>query len=433
VSLGLAQPGGPGRPGGSGGTEEQNFPGTWPFSGRATGSHDGMSWTVILRASVNCVYSVNGSAPRYISGGNNHVKVVGFEPKSVPSALEFKIIKLEMKIGGNLITQWAPMLPAQHGDPNQYKAVRFTSAIFAHDTNIVVEVKARFLVRRTDVIGSQWSGELQVVATETVRAYNVGLNWQTSTDQEGVIMTAPRSYADQAQEAGAGQRTILGTMNHRVEMPSPMSATAAQILQIYIGRATLLVPNTHGDIEKSYLFDSYQNGALYATMTVKRDEAVANGFPKANMALLMASWTGRPLHDVLVGTPEFVNFGTGGILWSLAYADTASDEVSASPPHRPISELYIEATRQKAEGRFANEIPALSEVASGSTYTGVYAKNPESDVYWWIPRNLEFFGDGNQRLGHVYMDREQRMNFEIRNADTRLWYLVLDPNDLRGE
>jgi hypothetical protein len=151
------------------------------------------------------------------------------------------------------------------------------------------------------------------------------------------------------------------------------------------------------------------------------------------MALLMASWTGRPLHDVLQGTPEFVNLGTGGILWSLAYPDTASDAVSVSPPHRPISELYAEAVRQMAAGRFANEIPALSEVASGSTYTGVYAKDPESDVYWWIPRNLEFFGDGNQRLGHVYMDAEQRMNFENRNADTRLWYLVLDPNDLRGE
>jgi hypothetical protein len=33
----------------------------------------------------------------------------------------------------------------------------------------------------------------------------------------------------------------------------------------------------------------------------------------------------------------------------------------------------------------------------------------------------------------VYMDSEQRMSFENRNADTRLWYLVLDPNDLRGE
>ena len=429
VSLGLAQPGGPGGPGGSGGTEEQNFPGTWPFSGSATGSHDGVVWKVTLRASVNCVYSVNGSAPRYVSGGNNHVKDVIFESSSIPLALEFKIIKLEMKIGGIPITQWAPMLPSQHGDINQYKPVRFASAKFAHDTNIEIEVKARFQVRRTDVIGSQWSGELQVVASETVRAYNVGLNWQTTTNQQGVVDTDPDSYPGQAQAAGGAQRTTLGTMNHRVDMSNPTSATASQILQIHVGQATFLMPNTHGDINQVHLTDSASIGASYATMAVKRAEAVANGLPKANMALVMACYSNKFLKEILVGTEEFANFGTPGELWSESYLLSfvpPNGWPDSTPPTEDTSELYIKAMHLMAAGKFANQIPALAETETGMTFT--IREGPSL----WLPTNLALFGNVTQRPKHVYISQTERTTMESQNRITVLWYLVVDPSDYRG-
>ncbi|MFN3963192.1 MAG: hypothetical protein ACK4NQ_09470, partial [Fimbriimonadaceae bacterium] len=284
-------------------------------------------------------------------------------------------------------------------------------------------------VRRTDVIGSQWSGELQVVASETVRAYNVGLNWQTTTDQEGQTETAPGSYAEEAQDAGDNQRTILGAMNHRVDMQSPTTATATQILQIQIGQATFLVPNTHGNILQTYLVDSFQTGASYATMATKRIEAVANGLPKANMALLMACFSNKDLKDTLVGTNEFANFGTPGELWSASYLLSfvpPNGWPSNTPPTESTSTLYIKAMDLMAAGKFANQIPALAETETGRTFTVRVGPS------LWEPTNLALFGNATQRPKHVYISQTERASMETQNRNTVLWYLVVDPSDFRG-
>ncbi len=414
-----------GQPGGSGRTERKGI--EW-FSNSATGVHDRLWWKVDLFCEIDDVTSQN-----YISGGNNHVRIVDMVFDSTNQGLEFKIHHLGMTIGGHEISKWAPADSQLRGHIENYHPVRFTASKFSPD-EITIGVSLQFQVKRRQT--SSWSDIHTLDVSKKVIIYNHALDWQTTIDyrrpyisQYGNRMWQWWSFSSQAREAGVGQRAYFYEMGQRFTMWKVDNAQYP--LGPWYQSMTVFFPRTHGEYES--LYDSTIGKDAYEDMRGNREVAVRDGAPRANLALLMASQTGRPMHDIMFGTPQFANFGTCGILWSLAYPDTASDEVSASPPHRPISELYIEATRQMAEGRFANEIPALSEVASGSTYTGVYAKDPESDVYWWIPRNLEFFGDGNQRLGHVYMDSEQRMNFENRNADTRLWYLVLDPNDLRGE
>ncbi|MFN3962731.1 MAG: hypothetical protein ACK4NQ_07135, partial [Fimbriimonadaceae bacterium] len=296
------------------------------------------------------------------------------------------------------------------------------------------EVKARFQVRRTDVIGSQWSGELQVVASETVRAYNIGLNWQTTTNQEGQTETAPGSYAEEAQDAGDNQRTTLGTINHRVDMPSPTTANVSQIQQIYIAQTTFLVPNTHGNIEQTYLSDSFQAGALYTTMAIKRAEAVANGLPKANMALVMACYSNKDLKDTLVGTNEFANFGTPGELWSASYLLSfvpPNGWPSNTPPTESTSTLYIKAMDLMAAGKFADEIPEDSEMLTLRTYT-VRTHIGPMGASFWQPTNLELFGSKTQRPRHVYITPAERDVMETQNRNMVLWYMVVDPSDYRG-
>ncbi|MCE2940026.1 MAG: hypothetical protein ACK5XS_10575 [Armatimonadota bacterium] len=362
----------------------------------------------------------------HISGSKNHIRIAEFKFISDNDGLEFRIYQMKLKIGENEVSKWAPSDPEKRTKLENYYPVRFTASKLPSGYHWI-EIICEFQVRRKNT--ADWSETRSISMRNQVNVVNFSLDWETVIDTVEEQNQAWWSYSSQARDAGIGQREALDQMGQRITMGIPTNVTPR--IDAWFRSMTAWFPRTHG--QRHSLSSSTTGVLTYEHIRNVRSAAVQEGAPRANMALLMASWTGRPLHDVLQGTPEFVNLGTGGILWSLAYPDTASDAVSVSPPHRPISELYAEAVRQMAAGRFANEIPALSEVASGSTYTGVYAKDPESDVYWWIPRNLEFFGDGNQRLGHVYMDAEQRMNFENRNADTRLWYLVLDPNDLRGE
>ena len=412
TNAGLGQPGGSGR---------TNGPGIQLMPGRSSGEHEGVWWIVELSAEVDYITSYG-----HISGSKNHIRIAEFKFISDNDGLEFRIYQMKLKIGENEVSKWAPSDPEKRTKLENYYPVRFTASKLPSGYHWI-EIICEFQVRRKNT--ADWSETRSISMRNQVNVVNFSLDWETVIDTVEEQNQAWWSYSSQARDAGIGQREALDQMGQRITMGIPTNVTPR--IDAWFRSMTAWFPRTHG--QRHSLSSSTTGVLTYEHIRNVRSAAVQEGAPRANMALLMASWTGRPLHDVLQGTPEFVNLGTGGILWSLAYPDTASDAVSVSPPHRPISELYAEAVRQMAAGRFANEIPALSEVASGSTYTGVYAKDPESDVYWWIPRNLEFFGDGNQRLGHVYMDAEQRMNFENRNADTRLWYLVLDPNDLRGE
>ncbi len=389
--------------------------------GNTSGIHEGVGWRVDLLAEVDYITSYG-----HMSGGKNHVRIAELDFHSDNDGLEFKIHEMKLKIGENEVSKWTPSDLEQRGKIENYYPVRFSTAKLPSGYNFI-DIILEFRLRRKNTV--DWSETQSMSMRNGANVMNFSLDWETVIDTVEQQNKSWWSFSGQARDAGLGQREALKQMGQRITMGNPTNVTPG--IDAWFKSMTAWFPRTHG---QRHSISSSTTGVLpYDHIQSVRSAAVQEGAPRANLALLMASWSGRPLHDVLAGTPEFVNFGTGGILWSLAYADTASDEVSALPPHRPISELYAEAVRQMADGRFANEIPALSEVASGSTYTGVYAKDPESDAYWWIPRNLEFFGDGNQRLGHVYMDSEQRMNFESRNADTRLWYLVLDPNDLRGE
>lgn len=412
TNAGLGQPGGNGRTIG---------PGIDRMIGESSGVHEGAWWRLTSRAEVDYIPS-HGQ----MSGSKNHVRMVALEFMSDNDGLEFKIHQLKMKIGENEVSKWAPADPEKRAKLENYYPVRFTASKLPSAYQWI-EIVCEFHVRRRSAV--DWSEVQSMSMRNGMSVKNSSLDWETVIDRVDSQNTSWWSFSSQAHDAGLGQREALKQMGQTIILGLPENARPG--MDAWLKLMTAWFPRTHG---QRHSISSSTTGVFpYDHIQSVRSAAVQEGTPRANMALLMASWTGRPLRDVLAGTPEFVNFGTGGILWSLAYPDTPSDAVSVSPPHRPISELYAEAVRQMAAGRFANEIPALSEVASGSTYTGVYAKDPASDAYWWIPRNLEFFGDGNQRLGHVYMDSEQRMNFENRNADTRLWYLVLDPNDLRGE
>ena len=421
VSLGLGQPGGPG---GSGGTGGQNLPGVKTFQATVSGSHDGIGWSVDLIAELD--YETDGGV---ISGGKNHVRLVDFKTTSDPEALEFEITKLEMKIGGNEITQWPPSNPADKKDITKYFPVRFTSAKFAHASAVTVVIKATFKVRRVTIINSPWSGEFEISATRTVTAHNVALNWQTTVDDQGVSQTHPNSYPMQAQFAGSNQRPILANMKHQVDMPNPTTATASNIAQNWMTKTTFLVPNTHGWPQG--LWDSQTGTITLSDMLAARAAGVAAGWPRANMALVMGCFSDQPLGGTLVGTPEFANFGTYGVLWSLCYARTVPNAESSIHPTRPTSALYIEAVWLMADGYFADQIPGQSEVVTGSTYTRNIWYDADTDEGSWIPINLSLFGDPNQRLKHVYMNAAERM-FVYPNNNKSLWYLVVEPGNYRG-
>lgn len=411
VSLGLAQP---------------SPPGVRTFVNTASGEHNGVNWNVELTGEMDYVTTTG-----LISGGNNHVRVVDFEYGSSPNSLAFEIVKLEMKIGGISVDQWAPTDSADWKDINKYFPVRFASAKFAHGAAVPVEIKARFKVRLADPINSPWSPEAEVTASTSVTAHNVALNWQTTVNAYGNTVTGINSYPGQAQAAGNGQRPLLGSMKHRVDMPNPTNATASGILQFWMGQTTFLVPNTHGWAQG--LWDSTTNDVFLTSMAAERSAAVAAGYPRANMALVMGCFSDQPLASHLSGSPEFANFGTHGLLWSLSYSNTAPPAASDVHPTRPTSPLYIWAVKLMSDGAFADEVPDRTETRTKSTFTENLEWDELTQEGWWIPINLQLHGSETQRPNHVFMDDVQRQHFYNIQANTALWYLVVDPTNLRGQ
>lgn len=427
VSLGLGQPGGPGGPGGSGGTGGQSIPGVLSFEASASGTHEGTQWSVVLKGQVDHVTSAD-----YISGGKNHVRVVDFVPSSSPAALEFEILKLEMKIGGLSVNQWAPSNPAEWKELGKYYPVRFTAAKFSHNSAVPIEIRATFKVRLSNTIGSQWSPTLEVVAsTSDVIAYNVALNWQSTVNSNGQFQFVPTSYPGQAQQAGNGQRPKLAELNHKVDMPSPMGATAEAILQSYIGNSTFLVPNTHGLVNG--LWDSATALVSDEDMASARNAAVAAGIPMANMAFFMACNSHRDFKATLAGSSEFVSIGTKGIIWSQGYTNGNLPVAGSNPPQHDIYNIYVQAINLMKEGYFADEVGKEAEEAAGVTVTEVLSFNADTNEGMWVPIDFTVTGMPTQRPSFVYMDLDERKYFRDSNLDTALWYLVEDPNGLRGQ
>lgn len=262
-------------------------------------------------------------------------------------------------------------------------------------------------------------------------AHNVALNWQTTVDVEGEYASGEGTYPGQAQLAGDGQRGFLATMNHRVDMPNPTFANAEFIINTYMGQVTFLVPNTHG--WPNELWDYDIGDVSYAAMTAQRQAAVAAGYPKANMALVMACYSDVDLAAALNGTPEFASFGTRDVLWSHCYVDSAPEVASNVRPLLPASEIYKKAVELMRDGFFADQVRDEAEAEAGSTVTKVISYNPFNNTGWWIPTDLKHRGDVNQRPKHVYMGGVERQFFNNNNLDNLLWYLVMDDDDLRGE
>jgi hypothetical protein len=381
----------------------------------------------LLKGEVDYVTSAG-----YISGGKNHVRLVDFIPSSHPVALQFEVIKLEMTIGGMSVSQWAPTDPAQWKDISKYHRVRFTAAKFPHNSAVAVEIKATFKLRLANPINSQWSENFVVTAsTQEAIAYNVALNWQTTVNSNGQFQFAPISYPGQAQQAGNGQRSKLAAMQHKVEMPSPMGATSAAILQSYIGNCTFLVPNSHGLV--TGLWDSATGLVSDASMMSARSSAVASGIPKANMAFFMACNSHRDFKATLVGSSEFASIGTEGIIWSQGYTSGSLPVEGPTHPQHDIYPIYIEAIRLMQEGYFADEVGKEAEDAAGVTVTEVLSFDPVTNQGMWVPIDFTVKGEATQRPCFVWMDRSERKYFRDSNLDTALWYLVEDPSGLRGQ
>ncbi|MBX3096570.1 MAG: hypothetical protein KF812_06890 [Fimbriimonadaceae bacterium] len=222
---------------------------------------------------------------------------------------------------------------------------------------------------------------------------------------------------------------VVSGMNHQARMPSPTNASTAGILS-ELATTTFLMPTTHGlpdGIENSFGGD-----IPWADITAARAAALTAGYPPANMALLMAyySMTARDIN----GSAQFAWFGTEGLLYSRGITAVNNPDGTnwlGNAPQLPVSEVYVLAMEAIAAGKFAVDIPDLSEKEGEGTTPVRYLAGSTPQTTFYEVISLKQLGDEYQRLKYVYLSEDEVES--VIDGGIEIWYLVEDLSHLRGE